>query len=350
MNSDTRAGACLQTIGRRTVGLKAPLAAALAMLMMAGGGQSLAQDNKPLDPNDPYHVTLGTIPIAPLIPAFLAKEKGYFKEEGLEVELKPEPGGQDIVTAVVAQEFDFGFSNQTSLLIARSRGLGVSAIAKAVVGSPDVDSAWDGVIVKNDSDIQGAQDLIGKTVSVNTLNNTPHMVLLAALENAGIENPQDEINFIEVQFPDAVGAVNQGQVDAAWVVEPFVTVGNMFGDTRVVMHPLIETGPSFLMSAYFTSDGLIEQRPDVVAAFVRAINKAQDFASENPEVVRESFPQFNENASEQVAQNMALPFWNTDFSAKDFEMGAELAKRYGFIDEIPDLEEFVKLPEEYGEQ
>ncbi|QKV20687.1 ABC transporter substrate-binding protein [Oricola thermophila] len=337
-------------ITRRAIGIRAPLAVALAVAFVAAGiAPGAAQDDKPLDPNNPYRVTLGTIPIAPLIPAFLAVEKGWFKDEGLEVELKPEPGGQDIVTAVVAQEFDFGFSNQTSLLIARSRGLGVSAIAKAVVGSPDVETAWDGVIVKIDSDIREATDLIGKTVSVNTLNNTPHMVLLRALENAGVENPQEQVNFIEVQFPDAVGAVNQGQVDAAWVVEPFVTVGDMFGDTRVIMHPLIETGPSFLMSAYFTSDKLIEQRPDVVAAFTRAINKAMEFASENPQEVRDSFPKFNENANPKVAHSMALPFWNTTLSATDFEMGAELAKRYGFIDEIPDLEEFVKTPDKYGQ-
>lgn len=346
MTTALRAGTRPQTIDRRTFALKAPLAAAMAFAFLsAGAATSLAQDSKPLDPNDPYHVTLGTIPIAPLIPAFLAAEKGWFKEEGLEVELKPEPGGQDIVTAVVAQEFDFGFSNQTSLLIARSRGLGVAAIAKAVVGSPDVDSAWDGVIVKNDSDIQGPMDLIGKTVSVNTLNNTPHMVLLRALENAGIENPQEQINFIEVQFPDAVGAVNQGQVDAAWVVEPFVTVGDMFGDTRVIMRPLIETGPNFLMSAYFTSDRLIEQRPDVVAAFARAINKAMKYASENPQEVRDSFPKFNENANPKVAQAMALPFWTVGLTPDDFQMGADLALRYGFIDEVPNLEEFVKIPE-----
>ncbi|ADZ69543.1 ABC transporter substrate-binding protein [Polymorphum gilvum] len=331
-------------INRRQLAAGTCVAAVLALLASTGV-PATAAETKPLDPNDPYKVTLGTIPIAPLIPAFIAMEQGWFKEEGLDVELKPEPGGQDIVTAVVAQEFDFGFSNQTSLLIARSRGLPISAFANGVVGSPDVASAWDGLIVRNDSPIKEPKDLIGKTVSVNTLNNTPHMVLLKALENAGIENPERQITFIEVQFPDAVGAVSQGRVDAAWVVEPFVTVGRMFGDTRIVMHLLIETAPSFLMSAYFTSDKLIAERPDVVAAFARAINRAMKYASENPQVVRDSFPKFNENANPKVAQAMALPFWKFELSAADFEMGAELAKRYGFIDEVPDLEAFVKIPE-----
>lgn len=311
--------------------------AATLVLAVPGLGQ-----DQTLSPEDPYHIVLGTIPIAPLIPAFIAVDQGYFLEEGLEVELRPEPGGQDIVTAVVAQEFDFGFSNQTSLLIARSRGLPIRAIANGVVGSPDVESAWDGVIVTADSEIETPQDLIGKVVSVNTLNNTPHLVVLSALENAGIQDPASQIQFLEVQFPDAVGAVSQRQVDAAWVVEPFVTVGS-FSDTRVIMNPLIETGESFLMSVYFTSDQLIQERPDVVAAFTRAINRAMQYASENPEAVREAFPRFNQSASEAVANQMALPFWTTELSAADLELGAELALRYGFIEQIPDLEAFVYI-------
>jgi NitT/TauT family transport system substrate-binding protein len=317
--------------------------AAFAIALAASAMPGHAQGGAPLDPGKPYRVTLGTIPIAPLIPAFIAVDQGYFRKEGLQVELRPEPGGQDIVTAVVAREFDFGFSNQTSLLIARSRGLPVRAIASGVVGSPDVASAWDGVIVPADSAISNARDLIGKMVSVNTLNNTPHLVVLSALESAGIKDPQKQVKFIEVQFPDAVGAVIQKRVDAAWVVEPFVTVGS-FNKTRTVMRPLIETGKSFLVSAYFTSDKLVSDRPDVVAAFARAINKAMDYASKNPEAVRQSFPRFNKNANAAVASKMALPFWSTELTAQDFKHGAELAKRFGFIDKIPDLEAFVHVP------
>lgn len=316
-----------------------------AGLLAAWGGNQAARAQDQLSPDNPYHVTLGTIPIAPLIPAFIAVENGYFAEEGLEVELRPEPGGQDIVTAVVVEAFDFGFSNQTSLLIARSKGLDVRAIASAVIGSADEETAWDGLIVKEDSPIKDAEDLIGKTVSVNTLNNTPHLLLLRALEKRGLENPQDQVNFIEVQFPDAVGAVSEGHVDAAWVVEPFVTVGSMFGGTKAIMYPMSETAPNFLISAYFTSGGLIKKRPDVVAAFAHAINKGMKFASENPEIVRESFPQFNENANPKVANAMALPVWSTELKPADFQEGAELALRYGFIDEIPDLEEFVDIPQ-----
>lgn len=314
---------------------------ALAALLLGSAlsiGAAVAQDAP--SPDNPVKITLGTIPIAPLIPAFMAVQNGYFAEEGLEVELRPEPGGQDIITAVFAREFDFGFSNQTSLLIARAAGLDMLAIANGVVGEPDVESAWDGLIVPSDSPIQGPNDLIGKTVSVNTLNNTPHLVVLRALENAGIEDPASKIRFIEVQFPDAVGAVTAGQIDAAWVVEPFVTVGS-FNDTRVVMRPLIETAPNFLMSAYFTSAKLVEENPELVHAFQRAINKGMQFAIDNPDAVREAFPQFNTNASPQVAAQMALPVWKTTLTPEDFQMGAELAQRYGFIEEIPDLDSFV---------
>jgi NitT/TauT family transport system substrate-binding protein len=83
----------------------------------------------------------------------------------------------------------------------------------------------------------------------------------------------------------------------------------------------------------------------VVAAFARAINKGMKFATENPDIARESFPKFNEHVNPKVAAAMALPFWSTELTPADFEIGAELANRYGFLDEIPDLEAFVYIPE-----
>lgn len=298
-----------------------------------------------LDPDNPVQISLGTIPIAPLLPAFMAAENGWFAEEGLDVELRPEPGGQDIVTAVAAGEFDFGFSNQTSLLIARSQGIDIKAVTSGVLGEPDAESAWDAVIVPEDSPIQSAQDLIGKTVSVNTLNNTPHLVMLRSLEVNGVENPQEQIEFTEVQFPDAVGAVTEGQIDAAWVVEPFVTVGELSG-TRTILTPYIDTAPDLLVSVYFTSNDLIQEQPEVVAAFMRVMNRAMDHAAENPDEVRAAFPEFNENASPEVAEQMALPFWSSELSVEEFEEPAALAQRYGFIDEVPNLDEVIYTPPE----
>ena len=70
------------------------------------------------------------------------------------------------------------------------------------------------------------------------------------------------------------------------------------------MTPMSETDPNFLISAYFTSGKLIEERPDVVAGFARAINKGMKFASENPDIVRKSFPKFNEHVNPKVAAAM----------------------------------------------
>lgn len=316
------------------------LISAVPLVFLTGG--VLAQTEQ-VSPENPFRVVLGMQPIGPLIPAFIGYEKGFFAEEGLEIEFRPEPGGQDIVTAVIAGEFNFGFSNQTSLLSARSKGLDVRAIASGTIGESDETSAVHGVLVRADSPLHTMADLDGKRVSVNTFNNAPHLTILRSLELAGIEKPLDQVEFIEVAFPDVVGVVSQGQIDAGWAVEPFLTIGKSNG-LRTIANPLLDTAEAFPLSLYFTSGELIEQRPDVVDAFVRAINRSMAYASENTAEVRAAFPRFNNNVSAEIANTMDISLWTTSLTPQDLELGAELALKYGMINEIPDLEAFIYQP------
>lgn len=318
------------------------IACATALPLVLTGAHAFAQEG-PVSPENPFRVILGMQPIGPLIPAFIGVEQGFFAEEGLEIEFRPEPGGQDIVTAVIAGEFNFGFSNQTSLLSARSKGLDVRAIASGTIGESDETSAVHGVLVKDDSPVQTMADLRGLHVSVNTFNNAPHLTILRSLELAGIEDPLREVDFIEVEFPDVVGVVSAGQIDAGWAVEPFLTIGKNNG-LRTIANPLLDTAEAFPLSLYFTSGTLIEERPDVVDAFIRAINKSMAYAGENTGEVRAAFPRFNSNVSQEIASTMDISLWSTSLSPEDLELGAELALKYGMIDSIPDLEAFVYQP------
>ncbi|RDE10071.1 ABC transporter substrate-binding protein [Pelagibacterium lacus] len=311
--------------------------------MALTGTAAVAQDT--LSPDNPYKIVLGTLPIGPMIPAFIGAEQGFFLDEGLEVEFKPEPAGQDIVTAIIAGEYHFGFSNQTSFLTARSRGLDIYAIASGTIGESDETSAAHGVLVPEDSPIQSMADLQGLRVSVDTFGNAPHVTVLRSLELAGVEDPLNDVGFIELGFPDVVPTVSAGRVDAGFAVEPFLTVGKNSG-LRIIANPLLDTQKGFPLSVYITSGELIEERPDVVDAFIRAINNSMAYASENPDEVRDAFPRFNNNVSQELAESVDLSLWSTDFGPESLELGAELALKYGFIDSIPDLEEIVYQPGE----
>src|SRR3954471_19252233 len=188
----------------------------------------------------PATLQVGVIPIADVAPLYLGIKKGFFKAEKLTIKPKPAPGGAAIVAATVSGEDQIGFSNTTSLLIANSKNVPVKLIAQGVIGAAKADpkQAWDAVLVKKGSSIKTPKDLEGKTVAVNTLQNVGPLTINTALKAQGVD--YKKVKYAEIPFPDALGALATGRVDAAWEVEPFVSLGKSQGDTAL-LYPYDQT-------------------------------------------------------------------------------------------------------------
>ncbi len=107
--------------------------------------------------------------------------------------------------AVVTGEYQFGFSNVTSLLVASSQGLPLKAVApgNSTTGEPGKD--FSAVVVPDDSDIQDAADLAGQAVAVNTLNNIGDTTIRKVVDDAG--GDPTAVEFVELGFPDMPAAV-----------------------------------------------------------------------------------------------------------------------------------------------
>ncbi|HEY1275864.1 MAG TPA: ABC transporter substrate-binding protein [Thermoleophilaceae bacterium] len=283
---------------------------------------------------------VGVIPIADVAPLFVGMERGFFKEEKLTIKPQFAEGGAAIVTSTVAGDYQIGFSNTTSLIIAGSKKLPVKIISQGVLGAASPDKAWDAVLVKKGSDIRTPKDLEGKTVSVNTLQNVGPLTINTALKKAGAD--YTKVKYIEVPFPDANAALQAGRIDAAFVVEPFVTQGKGQGSTPL-LHSFEETAPNLTIATYFSTDEYISKNGDVIDRFVRAMNKSLTYTQQHPEAVRKAVLDYTEIPPE-AAQAMALPQWRADLNRPTIELTAKLAKDYGFIEEEPNLDDLIRQP------
>lgn len=316
-------------------------ATTLVLAGCAGGSADSANSPDPSAPSAPsaddlIPVTVGVIPSIDVAAIYLGKAEGFFEEEGLDVTLDQAQGGAAIVPAVVSGEYEFGFSNITSLLLAADRGVPLQAVASGpfAVGLEEDALA---LVVPGDSAVQSPADLEGHTVAVNALANFTETVTRHSVDADGGDS--SNVNFVEVAIPETAAALASGQVDAAFVGgATMVTVLDQ--GARVIAYPVAQVDPDLMISAYFTSSDFAERNPEVVEAFVRAMNRTNDFAEENPDATRAILSEFL-RFDEQLQEKIVLPRFSSEFSIDSFQAHADLALEYGLVPEPIDFSALV---------
>jgi NitT/TauT family transport system substrate-binding protein len=301
---------------------------AITLVSGCGSGDDPAESSGAAASTELTTVRVGIFPAADVAPIFLGVSQGFFEDEGLELETQMLGGGAAVTAAVVADEADIGFSNVASLVIARSQGLPITIVAPATQAGADASEANAGVVVPMDSDIQDAAGLAGKTVAVNALGNILEMTLRESLDRAGAD--PFAVNLVEIPFPDMPAMLDSGQVDAAFVIEPFATQILGGGNARVVATPYEETAPSLTGAVYFTTESFVESDGDTAAAFQRALARSVEYAQENPDELRAAVGEYTE-ISEDVISQMVFPQLAAEVPRDMIELYVELLTEYGMV-------------------
>jgi NitT/TauT family transport system substrate-binding protein len=241
------------------------------------------------------------------------------------------------VPSVVSGDYQIGFSNTTSLIIAGSKQLPIQIISQGVLAGTGPDDAWDGVIVPKGSDVKDLADLEGRTVAVNTLNNVSQVVINTALKEAGAD--YTKVKYVEVPFPDMNAALESGRVDAAFQVEPGYS-GGLAAGSRNIVNAYEAMAPNYTVATYFASKQYIAEHRDVVDRFTRAMEKSLDYAAGHDAEVRAIVGTYTEIPQE-VLDKMNLPVWKADLNEPTIEQTSAAAKEYGFIEEEPSLDDLI---------
>ncbi|WP_406316507.1 ABC transporter substrate-binding protein [Streptosporangium sp. NBC_01639] len=317
--------------------IRAALAAASVLLLTAcGGGQPSSSDasdgGKPAS-SGPTPVKVSVIPIIDVAPIYLGDQQGFFAAEGLKLELVSAQGGAAIVPAVVSGQVDFGFSNFTSLIIARSKNLPLKVVAPGAASTGVQGKDFGGVVVRADSPLKSAADLAGKHVAVNTLNNINDTTVRASILAAG--GDPKSVSFTELPFPDMLAALDKGNVDAVQVVEPFLATAVKNGD-RVIASNYVDTAPNLAIAGYFTSQQTATSKPDLVKRFAAAMQKSLKYATDNPEAVRKALLTYTK-IDPALTDSLTLPTYPAEINSQSLDTLSKLALQDGLIQTAPDL-------------
>jgi NitT/TauT family transport system substrate-binding protein len=298
----------------------------------SGGGAEGGDGGGELTP-----VEVGVVPVVDVAPLYLGIAQGFFEEEGLAVEPVPAQGGAAIIPAVVNGDQQIGFSNIVSLLIAQTENVPVQVISQGIQATDDPENDTAAVAVAADSDIREPADLEGKTIAVNTLRNISPLTITAALDAEGVDT--STLEFVEVPLPDMVGQLESGDVDAAGLVEPFVTIGENAGD-RMIIYDRVATEPEMTIANYFTSEQFLQSDPEVVEGFVSAMNRSLTYATDHPDEARQAIGEYTEIEPD-VLEQVVLPLWQEDLNVDSIEHTAELMVDQGIVDDQPDVDDLI---------
>ncbi|CAN5660266.1 ABC transporter substrate-binding protein [soil metagenome] len=230
-------------------------------------------------------------------PIFLAKEKGFFAAEGIDVELFPGEGSSVTVKLVGNRDADFGYASADQALIATSKGLPVVSTAVILQQNP---TALIFKTAKNVKDLK--TDLAGKTIGVQMKSNTGRQ-WTALKTRMGL----DATTFKEVPADGAiVPLVTADRID--------VGVGFYFNDAlklqatgeKVGWILFEDLGLKMYSTSLITNAELIKEKPDLVRRMTRAFVKGWAYANANPGEAMKAFVAANPTTDVKYAE-LKLP-------------------------------------------
>jgi NitT/TauT family transport system substrate-binding protein len=308
---------------RQALALALALSAALFTLV---GSAAANHDRRALTT-----VTVDTLPIANGLPLDLGISKGFFSDHGIEIKKVTLQSGNDIVLALANSQGDIGYIGWVPAFIASTSGVGVTTAAASEVEGTNLADNWQNIVVKGSSSIRTPQDLVGKTIAVNALHGVGEVVIRGAFKKLGLD--PSSVKLLAVPFPAMRTALANGQVDAIWTPEPFLSQAVNQDGARVVMAPGPTIMPYLPNGLYVARTAWAKDNPALAKQLRLALNQSLVYAQGHPDEIRALLPA--------ATRNIKLPVWSPVLDRGKLLQLAKLAKEFGAITRLPDLTQLV---------
>lgn len=245
--------------------------------------------------------------------ATTAKEKGFFEEMGLEVEMVEFQGGPAEIAAMASGDIDIS-----------QIGHGAHALCaegEAVIFQIDCTSLADAVIGNKDKGVNSIEELKGKTVAV-TSGTSAEIILNLALASAGMSS--EDLELVEMDANGIVSAMVSGNVDACATWSPgTTTIMDSLGDKGIMLANNSDYVDQVTFpSSFITTQKYADENHDVLVRFTRALQNASDYRSENIDEVAELVAaQCEVDAATMLACTGEGEWLNSEFVGKGLEDG-----------------------------
>jgi NitT/TauT family transport system substrate-binding protein len=208
-------------------------------------------------------------------PFFLGKERGYFDQEGIDLDIQEGRGSGVTVQAVAAGTATFGYADVPTMIKAASKGAPVIAVGVALQTSPM------SVMGFADKNIRKPEDIKGKIVAV-TPGDSMSQIWPLFLRKTGLK--ETEFKQVAGDAQTKLNAVINGQADLllGYVMDQAIKLQDA---THKQIYPIrfADYGVNMVSSGIIVQKDTLKAKPDVVKRFMRAATRSLEEAAKNPE-------------------------------------------------------------------
>jgi NitT/TauT family transport system substrate-binding protein len=208
-------------------------------------------------------------------PFFLGKERGYFDQEGIDLDIQEGRGSGVTVQAVAAGTATFGYADVATMIKAASKGAPVIAVGVALQTSPMSAMGF------ADKNIRKPEDIKGKTVAV-TPGDSMSQVWPLFLKKTGLKD--SEFKTVSGDAQTKLNAVMNGQADLllGYVMDQAIKLQDA---THKDIYPIrfADYGVNMVSSGIIVQKDYLKAHPDVVKRFLRAATRSLEEAAKNPD-------------------------------------------------------------------
>lgn len=247
----------------------------IAVLILIGLGSFVFNESKP---SEKEKVKIGYLDIISSAPFYIAQEKKFFEEEGLEVELVKIASANEAYEALVRGDIDFVPS--TGILPVLINAPKVGGVVKIASVSSLVSGVTFDKLVTVDEKIGNLKDLEEKKIGVFP-GTTPTTFLKLYLKKNNID--VSKIEFIQIPPQNQIGALEAGSINALFGYEPIPTIAQDKNQKMNVLavDVLADVYPESPLGARLTTEKFMCERKEVFEKVQKAIDRAQDVVTNN---------------------------------------------------------------------
>ncbi|HVV20648.1 MAG TPA: ABC transporter substrate-binding protein [Pseudonocardiaceae bacterium] len=281
-------------------------------------------------------IKVGAIAGASSASLYIAADKGYFKQEGLNVQIVTTKNGSTALNQMKGGQLDITLANDVSGIQFKMKGNPIDLVFDGPSNAPHT------IVISAlpNSPIKTLKDLQGKNLGISSQKDAVFATLQQSLEAVNVD--PKSVNYKTVPYGESEQFLQSHAVDATVTIEPYTTeAAEQLGARPVVdVFPAGSAEANIPNAGYFASEKFVKGNPKTLAAFQRAMVKGANDAA-NRQNVENAIAKHIPKLSKQVLDVMALPGFPSDLDPNRIQRVADLMQKSGIIKSHFDIRQML---------